>query len=144
LDREKPGAKITAKEVTAMYYIVESDKSFDQASADLEAAVKRHGFGVLHVHDVGATLRGKGVAFAEQCRVFEVCNPQQAARVMSADMRLNMALPCRISVFTEKGGTKIGMVKPGQMLAALSGDAALAPVAREVEEKTILMINEAK
>jgi uncharacterized protein (DUF302 family) len=127
-----------------MYYIVESDKSFDQASADLEAAVKRHGFGVLHVHDVGATLRGKGVAFAEQCRVFEVCNPQQAAKVMSADMRLNMALPCRISVFTEKGETKIGMVKPGQMLAALSGDAALAPVAREVEEKTMLMINEAK
>ena len=127
-----------------MYYIIESDKSFDQASADLEAAVKRHGFGVLHVHDVGSTLRAKGVAFAEQCRVFEVCNPQQAAKVMSADMRLNMALPCRISVFTEKGGTRIGMIKPGQMLAALSGDAALAPVAREVEEKTMLMINEAR
>lgn len=127
-----------------MYYIVETDKSFDQASADLEAAVKRHGFGVLHVHDVGATLRGKGVAFAEQCRVFEVCNPQQAASVMSADMRLNMALPCRISVFTEKGGTRIGMIKPGRMLAALSSDPGLAPVAREVEEKTMLMIDEAK
>ena len=34
-----------------MYYIVTTDKSFDQASADLEAAVKRHGFGVLHIHD---------------------------------------------------------------------------------------------
>jgi len=127
-----------------MYYIVESEKSFDQASADLEEAVKRQGFGVLHVHDVGSTLRGKGVAFAEQCRVFEVCNPLQAAKVMSADMRLNMALPCRISVFTEKGRTKIGMIKPGQMLAALSGDAGLGPVAREVEEKTMIMINEAK
>lgn len=127
-----------------MYYIVESEKSFDQASADLEAAVKRHGFGVMHVHDVGATLRGKGVAFAEQCKVFEVCNPQQAAKVMSADMRLNMALPCRISVFTEKGGTRIGMVKPGGMLAALSADPGLAPVAREVEAKTMLMIDEAK
>src|ERR1700687_4712100 len=28
-----------------MYYIVESAKSIDQASTDLEAAVKRHGFG---------------------------------------------------------------------------------------------------
>jgi uncharacterized protein (DUF302 family) len=127
-----------------MYYIVESEKSFDQASTDLEAAVKRHGFGVMHVHDVGATLRGKGVAFAEQCKVFEVCNPQQAAKVMSADMRLNMALPCRISVFTEKGGTRIGMIKPGRMLAALSTDPKLAPVAREVEAKTMLMIDEAR
>jgi uncharacterized protein (DUF302 family) len=127
-----------------MFYIVESEKKFEQAAADLDAAVKRHGFGVLHVHDVGATLRGKGVAFEEQCRVFEVCNPLQAAKVMSADMRLNMALPCRISVFTEKGRTKIGMIRPGHMLAALSHDPGLVPVAEEVEARTIMMVDEAK
>ncbi|MCJ7481368.1 MAG: DUF302 domain-containing protein [Thermodesulfovibrionales bacterium] len=127
-----------------MYYIVESEKKFEQAAADLEASVKRHGFGVLHVHDVGETLRGKGVAFDEQCRIFEVCNPQQAAKVMAADMRLNMALPCRISVFTGKGKTRIGLIKPGKMLAALSNDAGLAEVAKEVEEKTIMMVDEAK
>jgi uncharacterized protein (DUF302 family) len=127
-----------------MYYIVETSKSFDQASADLDAAVKNHGFGVLHVHDLGATLRGKGVAFEEQCRVFEVCNPAQAAKVLSTDMRLNMALPCRISVFTDKGKTKIGLIKPVDMLLSLSQDAALAQVANEVEEKTIKMVDEAK
>ena len=40
-----------------MYYIVETQKTFDQASADLESAVKNHGFGVLHIHDLGTTLR---------------------------------------------------------------------------------------
>ena len=69
---------------------------------------------------------------------------QQAAKVLSADMRLNMALPCRISVFTDKGTTKIGLIKPVQMLSALSQDAALLQVAREVEDKTIQMVNEAK
>jgi len=59
-------------------------------------------------------------------------------------MRLNMALPCRISVFTEQGKTKIGLIKPAQMLSALSQDQVLAEVAKEVEEKTILMVNEAK
>ncbi len=127
-----------------MYYIVESDKSFDQASADLASAVGRHGFGVLHVYDLRATLRGKGIAFENQCKVFEVCNPGQAAKVMSVDMRLNMALPCRISVFTEKGKTKIGLIKPMQMLSALSQDAALIQVAKEVEEQTIQMVDEAK
>src|SRR5512141_1251449 len=115
-----------------MYYIVETAKSFDQASTDLESAVKRHGFGVLHVHDLGTALRSKGVAFDQQCKVFEVCNPGQAARVLSTDMRLNMALPCRISVFTEKGKTRIGLIRPLNMLSALSQDAVLARVAKEV------------
>ena len=127
-----------------MYYIVNTSKSFKQASSDLESAVIRHGFGVLHVHDLGTTLRSKGIAFAEECKVFEVCNPAQAAKVLATDMRLNMALPCRISVFTEKGKTKIGLIKPVQMLSALSQDAALAQVAKEVEEKTIQMVDEAK
>ena len=127
-----------------MYYTVESGKSFEQAAADLDAAVKKHGFGVLHIHDLGNTLRSKGMAFAEQCRVFEVCNPAQAVKVLAADMRLNMALPCRISVFTQNGKTLIGLIKPVQMLAALSPDPALLQVAKEVEESTIRMVDEAK
>lgn len=127
-----------------MYYIVESEKSFEQASTDLKIEVERLGFGVLHIHDLGETLRSKGQDFSEDCRVFEVCNPKQAARVLSIDMRLNMALPCRISVFTEKGVTRIGMIKPAQMLAGLSDDPSLLEVAREVEEKTIQMIDNAK
>jgi uncharacterized protein (DUF302 family) len=127
-----------------MYFIVESTKTFEQAANDLDAAVKRNGFGVLHVHDLGATLRSKGIEFAEQCKVFEVCNPAQAAKVLSADMRLNMALPCRISVYTDKGQTRLGLITPVKMLTALSQDPALAVVAREVEDKTILMIEEAK
>ena len=126
-----------------MYYIKETGKTFEQTSADLDAAVKRHGFGVLHVHDLGATLRGKGIAFDEQCKVFEVCNPQQAARVLSADMRLNMALPCRISVFTERGKTRIGLIKPVDMLSALSSDEGLIAVAEEVETATRRMVDEA-
>jgi len=106
--------------------------------------VKHHGFGVLHIHDLGTTLRSKGIAFNEQCKIFEVCNPGQAAKVLSIDMRLNMALPCRISVFTENNKTKIGLIMPGQMLSALSQDEALVQIAKEVEEKTINMVDEAK
>ena len=127
-----------------MYYVVETEKSFDQAAADLEAAVKNHGFGVLHIHDLGSTLRSKGVSFEEQCKVFEVCNPIQAAKVLSSDMRLNMALPCRISVFTDGGKTEIGLIRPADMLASLSEDPTLAEVDKEVEAKTIQMIDEAK
>ena len=127
-----------------MYDIIDTPKPFDQAAAALDAAVKAHGFGVLHVHDLGNTLRSKGQPFTEQCKVFEVCNPAQASRVLAADMRLNMALPCRISVFTEKGKTRIGMIRPAQLLAPLSQDPSLAQVAAEVEQATIRMIDAAK
>jgi uncharacterized protein (DUF302 family) len=55
-----------------------------------------------------------------------------------------MALPCRISVFTDQGKVRIGLIKPVQMLSALSKDPALLQVAREVEDKTIQMVDEAK
>ena len=127
-----------------MYYIVDTNKSFSLASADLELAIIRNGFGVMHIHDLADTLRTKGVDFDEECKVFEVCNPMLAAKVLSTDMRLSVALPCRISVYTEKGKTKIGLIKPVQVLTMLSKDEALAAVAREVEDKTIMMVDEAK
>ncbi|TAN04804.1 MAG: DUF302 domain-containing protein [Rhodanobacteraceae bacterium] len=127
-----------------MYYIVNSDKSFAQAVEALDAAVKRHKFGVLHVHDIGATLRGKGQSFAGECKVFEVCSPAHAAAVLASDLRLNTALPCRISVYTEQGKTRLGMIEPERMLELLSSDPALTKVAREVGDATRRMIDEAK
>jgi len=127
-----------------MYFIAESSKPFEQAASDLEAAVKRHGFGVLHVHDLASTLRSKGFPFEEECRILEVCNPEQAVKVLSTDLRLNMALPCRISVFTDKGKTRIGLIKPVMMLSALSQDESLVQVAREVETAIIRMVEEAR
>lgn len=127
-----------------MYYIVESEKSFEQAATDLEAAVAKHSFGVLHVHNLGNTLRSKGMEFSQDCKVFEICNPKHASKVLAIDLRLNMALPCRISVYTENGKTKIGMILPAEMLAALSKEPALLQIAKEVEDATKAMINEAK
>jgi len=127
-----------------MYYMIETEKSFNQAATDLESSVVNHGYGVLHIHDLGNTLRSKGIEFTEECKIFEVCNPVQAAKVLTIDMCLNMALPCRISVFTEKSITKIGMIKPEKMLAALSQNPALSEIAKEVEKKTIEIIDEAQ
>jgi uncharacterized protein (DUF302 family) len=126
-----------------MKFVMETSKSIEQAEADLLAAVKRHHFGVLYVHNLRETMKQKGVDFGEECRIFEICNPQKAAEVLAEDMSLNMALPCRISVYTERGATKIGMIRPTLLLAALSGSDSLKSVAREVETLTVRMIEEA-
>jgi uncharacterized protein (DUF302 family) len=122
------------------FFIVETALSFEQASSSLEAAATSHGFGVLGIHDIGQILRSKGMAFKEQCRIFEVCNPKQADQVLNIQMKLNMALPCRISVYTEDNHTHIGMIRPEGMLLALSGDGELQSIATEVECTMIEMI----
>jgi uncharacterized protein (DUF302 family)/RNA polymerase-binding transcription factor DksA len=127
----------------SMYYIAQTAKSAAEAARDLEAAVQKHKFGVLHVHDLKETLTRKGYPLGPQCRVFEVCNPQHAARVLARDMRLNMALPCRISVFEDRGVTTIGTILPGEMLRQLSPDPELAEVAATVEATIKAIIDDA-
>jgi uncharacterized protein (DUF302 family) len=115
------------------FLIVKTDKSFEIACTDLESAVISHQFGLMGVHDLGETQRGKKISFVENCRVYDVCNPHQAAKVLGLDMSFSTALPCSISVYTENGQTRIGMIKPVVMLRALSDHKDLINVAQEVE-----------
>ncbi len=115
-----------------MLHIVESTKPLETLAADLEQAVIRHKFGVLGVHDLKATMAKKGVAFERECRIFEVCNPHQAKKVLEANLEISTALPCRISVYEEGGGTRLATIKPTAMLA-LYPNAELKHVAEEVE-----------
>ncbi len=127
-----------------MLYVVDTQKDVDTAAHDLEEAVKRNKFGVLHVHNLQQTLKEKGIDFPNACRILEVCNPQRATQVLTANMAVNMALPCRISVYQEGGRTKIGMIRPTALLALFPQAAALKAVAEEVETETMRMIEEAR
>ena len=125
-------------------YIAETSKNPAQAVTDLEASVKQHGYGVLHTYDLKKTLASKGFALPNACHILEVCNPKQAAAVLTADMGMNIALPCRISVYQDGGKTLIGMVRPSALLASLSESAELKTIAEQVEKDTIAIIEAAK
>ena len=126
-----------------MYYIATTTKPVADAARDLEEAVKKHGFGVLHVHDLKETLTRKGHPLAAECRIFDVCNPRQASLVLQRDMRLNAALPCRISVFEDGGATRVSTILPTAMLGMLSSDRELARVAADVEATLKAIIDDA-
>ena len=125
------------------FVVVDSASNFEDTCFDLNAAVEAHGFGLLAIHDLAAAFRSKNIQFSESCRIFEVCNPQQAALVLEADMSLCMALPCRISVFTEAEQTRIAMIRPAELFRDLSDTSSLINVALEVESTMMDMINEA-
>ena len=115
-----------------MLHIVESRKPLDRVAKDLEDAVARHQFGVLGVHDLKAAMAKKGVDFGPDCRVFEICNPQQAKKVLEANLEISTALPCRISLYEEGGVRKLATIKPTSLINLYSTP-GLRAVAEEVE-----------
>ena len=127
-----------------MYYIVDSDKSFYEATTDLVPVIQRLGLNVLQVHDLGGMLDSKDIEFDDECQVFEIGNPRLVEKVLAIETRLSAALPWRISVYTANGNTKIAVLRPVPMFAALSTDAVLARLAQELEEKLIQIVDETR
>jgi uncharacterized protein (DUF302 family) len=125
-----------------MLHIVESTKPLARLVADLEQAVARHKFGVLGVHDLKAKMAEKGVPFARECRIFEVCNPHQAKKVLEANLEISTALPCRISVYEEGGKTKLATIRPTALIE-LYRNPELKGVAAEVEDTMVRIMAEA-
>ena len=127
-----------------MFYIVESSKSFYEATFDLEPVVQRLGFVVLHRHDLSETLHRKGIEFDDDCQVFDICNYRDMEKLLAADLRLALTLPWRISVYTENGATKIGLIRPEPLLAACGKNAELVRLAGEIEEKMRQIVDETR
>ncbi len=126
-----------------MKIIRKTSKTVEQAVEDLSQAIADHKFGVMHVHDLHGTLNKKGVPFDRKCQVLEVCNPVQAAKVLNDDMDMNMALPCRISVYEKDGETLIGMLSPTALLSQFSDSEALKAIAEDVEGILVSAIEQA-
>ena len=74
-----------------MKYILTSDRTVPEAVDRLAESLAARKFGVLHIHDLNKTLNSKGIPFEPECQVLEVCNPQQAAKVLADDIDLDMA-----------------------------------------------------
>ena len=125
-----------------MLYDKEAKGSIEEVSEKLQAAAAANKFGVLGVHDLKEKLNAKGVQFAPDCLIFEVCSPPQAKKVLEADMSISTALPCRISVYRAGNTIRISTIRP-TVLLRLFEKPELEPVAKEVEETMIRIIDAA-
>jgi uncharacterized protein (DUF302 family) len=117
-------------------------------SAPLETVCQRlpeisaaHRFGVLGVHNLREKMESKGVAFGRECRVFEVCNPGHAQKVLGQNIAISTALPCRIAVYAEGGQTILATIRPTALLTMFDAPGA-ADTAREVEDAMVRIMDE--
>jgi uncharacterized protein (DUF302 family) len=119
-----------------------TDKSVSETAVSLHATVQANHFGVMQVHNLKETMVKKGVEFARECLIFEVCQPQQAKKVLDENMSVSTALPCRISIYEEGGKTILATLKPTTLLA-LFNTPQLKGVAQEVEDTIVKIMKEA-
>ncbi|HEY9158453.1 DUF302 domain-containing protein [Candidatus Binatus sp.] len=119
-----------------------TDKTVSETAVALQAAVQANHFGVMQVHNLKETMAKKGVEFPRECLIFEVCQPQQAKKVLEQNMSVSTALPCRISIYQEGGKTILVTLKPTTLLAMFHAP-ELERVAQEVEDTIVKIMKEA-
>jgi uncharacterized protein (DUF302 family) len=119
-----------------------TQKTVSDTATALQSAVEANHFGVMQVHNLKETMNKKGVEFVHECLIFEVCQPQQAKKVLEENMSVSTALPCRIAIYEEGGKTMLATLKPS-MLLAMFNTPRLEAVAQEVEDTIVKIMNEA-
>ena len=125
-----------------LLYKVPSGKSVGDAAIALQAAAQTHGYSVMQVYNLTEIMAQKGVVFAHECLIFEVCNPQQAGKVLTEDIGISTALPCRISIYEKGGSTMLATTKPTTVMAMFNVP-QLEPVALEIEDDIIRIMKQA-
>jgi uncharacterized protein (DUF302 family) len=90
---------------------------------------------VLTEIDVQATLKKKLDVDFRRYRILGACNPPFAHRALQHSLDVGMLMPCNVIVYeTDDGKAVVSAVDPMQTMAA-QGDAAIQPLARQVQEK---------
>jgi uncharacterized protein (DUF302 family) len=111
--------------------------SFDEAVVRTRGALAQQGFGVLTEIDVKATLQEKLRVNMEDYLILGACNPPLAHRAVDVDRQIGLLLPCNVVVRTDPSadGTVIVEAMNPRLLAEVTGEPALQPIADEVTAK---------
>ncbi|HVJ07249.1 MAG TPA: DUF302 domain-containing protein [Acidisarcina sp.] len=126
----------------AFEHTVTTEKSFDETVAAIEKKSAEKGFGVLHTHDVAATLREKGFV-REPLKIIEICNAKFASQVLEKDIKISVMLPCPISVYVQEGKTRISTLLPSA-ISQFYPNAHIEDLANQVEAIVLQIIEEGR
>jgi len=124
-------------------HTVKTEKSINNAITDLTKNLKEIGFGVLETLDFKKILTEKGLEFADNYKLMEVCNPHLAKQVLESNPDLGLLLPCTIAVYQKDNENFISLAKPTSLLS-MASDKNLKFSGEEIENGLIKIIDKAK
>lgn len=92
-------------------YIVETEKSFDEAVVSVLKAVERKGWVLFQIYDVKERLAAKGFE-QKSLKIIEICSGKHASQFLNKNRLISLCMPCKINVLEENGKIKIVGMKP--------------------------------
>ncbi len=125
-----------------MLFKLPTTRPLEEIERALQESAARNRFGVIAIHDLRETMKKKGVDLAMECRIYEVCNPQQAKKALEADGSISTALPCRISLYGNPGDYTLATMLPAEMMKAFSHP-EIEAVGREVQDVVVRIVRDA-
>lgn len=96
--------------------------SFDTAVADITAALKAEGFGVLTSIDVQQTLKAKLNRDFRKYVILGACNPALADRALHAELAIGLLLPCNVIVYETSSGQSVVAAMAPLVALGIVGD----------------------
>ena len=92
-------------------YIVETEKSFDDAVVSVLKAVERKGWALFQVYDIKERLAAKGFS-QRPLKIIEICSGRYANQFLNKNRLISLCMPCKINVLEEDGRVKIAGMRP--------------------------------
>ena len=92
-------------------YIVETEKSFDDAVVSVLKAVEQKGWSLFQVYDVKERLAAKGFS-QKPLKIIEMCSAKYANQFLNKNRLISLCMPCKINVVEDNGKVKIIGMKP--------------------------------
>ncbi|MBC6445921.1 DUF302 domain-containing protein [Actinokineospora xionganensis] len=107
------------------------DLPYETAVAEVRAALKEQGFGVLTEIDVKATMREKLDADIEPYVILGACNPSLAYRALEVDRMIGLLLPCNVVVRADGADRTLVQALDPRVMIDVPEREELRPVAEE-------------
>jgi uncharacterized protein (DUF302 family) len=117
--------------------------AFDAAIDRARSALQAEGFGVLTEIDVAAVMKEKLGETLPPYRILGACNPKLALRVLGAESRIGVMLPCNVVVRQiDDDAVEIVVIDPEKTMGAVGVD-NVRDVAAEVSRRLRAVIEAA-
>ena len=92
-------------------YIVETEKSLDEAIVSVLKSVEQKGWALFQIYDVKERLAAKGFD-QKPLKIIEICSAKYADQFLNKNRLISLCMPCKINVLEENGKVKIVGMKP--------------------------------
>ncbi len=92
-------------------YIVETNKSFDDAVVSVLKAVEQKGWSIFQIYDIKERLAAKGFEH-KPLKIIEICSGKHANNFLNKNRLISLCMPCKINVLEENGKIRIVGMKP--------------------------------